>query len=285
MSLNLKKCKKLLSIDDNKKIFQDNLIEAKLGIIVYLFIQTIMYQINTREHKFRNTLLNTNDTLLKLLGSASIAGCIGALTIGIITLSRNTSNKIQLIITVFGILALYDILLETSGSNTWLASENIKNGVGLYAELNDTVINKDNEDLTKLYVTHDIFEQTIVYSTICMIAVFLLYLIYNMLYASHTNFKTEKFNIYNIKYWWRIPAPIGFLLESIILMGNAGIPIVQAIIKKEPINSTVYFNSALYGIVSLSLHIMCQYAGLYGESEGGASKGKSNNDSTNNSSD
>ncbi len=244
--------------------FEMCLLYANCGLILYLLIQTIMYQIYTKNKKYTNTYFNDPNYMLYTLGSATASGLIAVFTTAYVLGSRSIMS-LYILLVVFLILFLYDIFRETAGVNTWLASADIANGLGNYATLNG-VSQSDSttqKDVAIQNAQYNIFEHSAFYSFSIMTGIILLYLCCGMISASYQGYTSGENNIYDSTFWKGMNPALGFFLESLFLLANASIPIVSAKIRSEPITTSVIVNSAAFGLGCVILNIMFQYCGFY----------------------
>lgn len=244
--------------------FENYLLFAKGGLILYLLIQTIVYQMRTKERKFTNTYFSDQSYMLSFIGAVSAGAFIATLTTAYILGSRSIMSM-HILLIVFAILFMYDIFQETSGVNAWLSSEDTAKGIGPYAHLNnidanDTTLHKSVSDSLS---QHNDYERSAFYAYSITTALILLYLFGGMAYASYKGYQSGENNIYDATFWNGINPALGFFLEIIFMMANGAIPIIATKIKGENLTTAVYMNSVAFGLGSVILHTMFQYVGLY----------------------
>lgn len=244
---------------------ETSLVVAKIGAIILLFIMAFFYNRNSKDSTVANTFLKNVDTRRKVLSTAAVTGLIASLTTLYIMGSRGFLSVFALLV-IFFALFFYDVGLEASGVNRWLTLEETTQGHGIYAELNDLNPN-DEEKLHKFKSsTEDVdpFYDAVMYSFITLVGIICLYLGWDMLNATRNGYNAGNNYVTDAIFWKGNLSPnVGFSLEMLSMALNGFIPLINAKIKGEEINKTVYTNMALFSGASMMIHAMVQYCGMY----------------------
>jgi hypothetical protein len=236
---------------------------AKGGLIAILLLLTFFYQQSSSSSKFSNTFFSNSDHMYKAIGASALTGLIASLTTIYIMGSRGFFSMTVLLL-VFAILFVYDLAQESSGVNRWLNISTMKRGEGDYADLN-TITHKDTTTLQEFNQTVsniDPFYTATTYTLLVLITVLMGYLGWIMLKSSWIGSREN--SIYNSEFWGSAVNPsLGFFLELMFMGMNGLIPIVATLVRGEELTSATYINVSLFGVGSIVLQILIQYAGLY----------------------
>ena len=179
--------------------------------------------------------------------------------------SRGFFSVIALLI-IFSVLFFYDIGLEASGLNRWLNMSELATGHGPYADLNNlTPDNADDlKELGQSVTNVDPFYNASLFSFMALTGMVAAYLSWEMLSATRAGYKSGKNYISDAVFWGGKMSPgMGFFIESLFMALNGLIPLINAKIRGEELNNTIYMNMFLFSSGSIVLHTMVQYCGLY----------------------
>lgn len=246
-----------------KHNFESSLVIAQGGLIAILLLLTFFYQQNSFSSKFANTFFSNSDHVYKVIGASALTGLIAALTTVYIMGSRGFFSMMVLLL-VFAILFVYGLAQESSGVNRWLKINEMTLGEGDYAELSG-ISREDTTTLQELNQTVsnvDPFYTATTYTLLALVTVLMGYLGWIMLKSSWVG--SGENSIYKSKFWGGSVNPsLGFFLELLFMGMNGLIPIVATLVRGEELTSTTYKNVALFGVGSIVLQVLIQYAGLY----------------------
>lgn len=247
---------------DYQKHFEHAIFNVKGGLVLLLLILTAFYQLNSKDVNFTNTFFKDQDHIKSAVMASAVGASIACLTTLYIMGSRGFFSLYVLAL-IFLILFAYDLAMESSGTNRWLASTDVQNGIGPYANLNGITDQaqmnavKDADSVVKPYT------DSLANTFMLFVGIIVAYFCWVMIKCTWQGASSGEHNIFGSKYWNGMNPALGFFLEVLFMGSNASIPLVAAYIKGDEINKSVYANSAMFGIGSIVLHVMFQYCGFY----------------------
>ena len=246
-----------------KNDFQKYLLFAKGGILLFLVLIIIVYQIYfVKLNSSNKTFYNDKRTAWKQLVENGIVGFIGLMSVFIVNCIRlglknsMTWECFQVYITVFIFIFLFDLSEEASGFNRYMA--NISGDKDKNDEYKEIDGDNDDTDINDKKDNSDPFLTSTAYVTISLGIFALLYFVFNMIRSAIRGKISGMNNITSTTGGLGI-----FSLELfIVVVLNFTGPIVSKLATGGIISSSTYFSSFVISVIALILQIMCQYTGL-----------------------
>ena len=237
-----------------------NLAFLKVMLIFILILATCIYQYeyiyvfdkeNPTLHGLNNTFINNPSTAWRVVMDSAASGLLAVLLVVGIKISRHgiTSDLVALgsavsYSIVFGIIALFVFAEEASGFNRWLAPE------GTYNSINTN----DPEAVKTENAAGHPFLRTTAYTSFIIVGLIIVGIVLNMCRLTYHGYTTHKFTVS----LWRFGLECLFMC----LVGGAT-PVVSTLIRKDPLETSALIMIAAFAIISVGLHVMFEYTGLY----------------------
>jgi hypothetical protein len=248
--------------------FQNYLFEAKVGLIVTLIVVTIFYQYKYYGKTYAKTFFSERKSLYKILLDATVTAFLGMLSVFFVIFIRGgiegVKNHWKAILVVGIILALFNIVQESSGFNRYMDKNNIIEGKSVYNDLEgDTP--QDLDEIKVMETGGDPFVVSL--STYCMvvIGIIIIYYVYKMIECSYDGYNSNNYNIENIDYTYKIfSSPVAIFILELAVIGilNGMAPSFSPLIRGEDyVNSSVIIPIAIL-IIAVCLQVMLQYSGM-----------------------
>jgi len=279
------------STTDN--VFFYSFTATKVGLLLFLGIGSIIYYTKYKDEIKAGTELDSYSYRWRVLADILVAGIFGALSVLVIFASRSGTKSRLVIFLVACILALFELVKESSGFNRYLSSSDIEQCKGPYyyidsgysdcdpantSECNTGQINKkvkyDEENKTSGCADPDLdpvvqFEKNadpFVHSTgtswllgATGFIVFILILV--MFYCTYKGFKSGNHNLKPEDFSW--PPWLLFSLEVVLVAGLSAVPpLVTPLILREKYSTGSFGIAIGFFILVVVLQIMFQYNGL-----------------------
>lgn len=248
--------------------FTNSLGILKIGLITFFIVVTIVYQLKFRNIQQANTFFGQKNTTMKVILDSITAGLIGIFTIFIVVSFRIGSSHIfsqwKACLIVFIILFLFNLALESSGLNRWLAESETAKGEGPYAVLDGTTTPEGREKFNNINKQGDFFITALAYTCLVFVAFIILYYTYRMIKATYINYKNNLFPIKSTPSVLGMSPYIVFILELLLVVVlNSTAPVISPKIRGEQYTRTTIGVVIVIAIIVFSIHIMFQYNGLY----------------------
>lgn len=242
-----------------KKDFLNSLSTAKIGLIVFFILITIIYQLKFHTITPANTFFGHKKTTGIVISDSIITGFLGVLSVIIVILCRSGYTNLlthwKAYLVVFIILFLFNLAQESSGLNRYLAESETAQGLGPYAELDDTLTPEGRAKFKATNKEGDFFISAIAYTCALILIFLILYFSYSMIKASYHGYKSGENNIPNL---WLFSIEL-FLV--VILNGLA--PVISTKLRGENYSRTKASVIVFICILVIIIHLMFQYNGLY----------------------
>jgi hypothetical protein len=253
--------------DNYKDIFEHSILTTKMGAIVIFVMATIIYQIKFKNTIGTSTLFARKDTANSVLHDSLIQSTFSTLSVLLICMLRQFTLLQTFIscVVVFGILFAFEVSMESSGFNRFIASSEIKDGIGEYALMDLRI---DSEEGLKESIANEIggdpFLISLSYMTLLLLNFFIIFLFVRMIITTYYGYASGNTYVSNSKFLGgRINPYVGFSLELFfVFLLNALGPIASKLILSKEIDSKTYTMSAFLGIGSIILETMAQYSGM-----------------------
>lgn len=256
--------------------FEHGLLYTKGYLLVLLLFVTLYYQLENNSKfskKIKNdvtgtaTFFSTNSSLIKVVGAASVSGFIGALSVWYVLYwsRKDVKGILKAIALVFIILFMYDIAQESSGMNLYVNQDEILEGKGPYASLNDTDSSTLSQILQRNSSTGNPFIHAVGSAAITTSVLYVLYMVGMMIMATWYGAYVEdgRTSINKINFNGGLSPTTGFSIELFVMALNGLTPLISAYVRGEKLNSNVYKNSLMFLFGSLLIHVGAQYSGMY----------------------
>lgn len=250
--------------------FEFAFLAAKGGLIVILLLLTAFYQFVSKDAKYANTYFSNSSYMQKALGAASVTGIIASLTFLYVLAARGSIGltSVYILLLIFIMLFIYDVAMEASGTNKWMANSELILGKGSYAVLNDIdpTDTETQQMLTVMTIEKNPYYDAIMKTFSAVIVLGAIYLGYVAINAFIKGYTSGNSSASNILYWGKQStdgAMMNFSGELLFMAFNGLIPIMAALIRGEEITESTWYNVAMFGLGSVFLHIMLQYTGVY----------------------
>ena len=274
-----------LTEKENREHFEQYLVYAKGGLLVFLLLVTAIYQIyfiamydvqNPNKRALNHTYLNDSRTIGSVFADAFINGAFGVISSMIINISRYSSTEgigssimrglkndkgeftvFNTYLIVFVILTAFTICEEGSGFNRYLATP-------------DEYVERDGQNTENLINQNtggNPFLMSVAYVGMLFMFVFVAFFILRMFATTWHSYKIEK------KYHL-ISDIFGFInsrfaLELLILIVlNGCSPLISIAIRGEKLKGSSFVTVAMFVVVVFCLHYMLQYNGFLGQCKG-----------------
>jgi len=178
-------------------------------------------------------------------------------------------NIASLVILTF----LIDTITESSGLNRYLKRKDTKNGIGHYAKIDNECNDNDEIDnsITLEYTKEYPFRKTFIYTILVFGCVYLALKLISILKCTYYGYNDKKgcTHIENVLFFdGKINTNIAFSLEIILLII---LSTIAPMLKEKFCNKNIdhkNIGTIIYGcILSISIHIIFQYTGMYGTNE------------------
>ena len=248
--------------------FERALVTAKVGLILFFILVTVVYQMKYRKVKSANTFFGDPKTRLRVIGDACLTGLLGAASTAFVILSRGgiaalKQHKVTLVI-VFIILALFGLSQESSGFNRWLAREETAKGEGAYAELDGTLTEEGRAAFAAQEAPGEPFVDSLATTSMVLVGIFVLYNTFKMMKASYEGYKSNQFSISTSKAGFGKMGPkAGFMVEvAVVVLLNALAPILSVKIRGEHYNKQSALVATGIALIAATLQPMLQYSGF-----------------------
>ena len=240
--------------------FLQNLMIIKIGLVVFLCIAAIVYQIiyvamfdkqNPTLRGLNNTYINNPTTVFRIVKESSVTAFIGFLMVFVIKVSRYGINmqlvsfsSLKTYFVVGFILALFAFSQESSGFNRWLADPEDYKAINTNSM--DAIVAENAGGAP--------FIRTTAYTSFVLVALGMCVCIVNMFRYTFKGFKSGA-----------NPAPIPKFLIEIVIMAILGAlsPILTVVVREEKFKPMTGLSIAFYVATSVVLHVMFQYNGEY----------------------
>jgi len=122
--------------ENSSSIFIGALTKAKGGLVLFLILLTIIYNMKFSQKWYAKTLFNNPQFAGRVILDGILAGLLGVVSIFTVFAMRNKDTldpkHLKKYFIIFIILALFAIAQESSGLNRYLNEEEIDNGHGIY---------------------------------------------------------------------------------------------------------------------------------------------------------
>lgn len=257
-----------LSYKENyHEIFEHDFVELRFGLLIFFTITAIVYTIEFTNTKYTKTILGS-DEAKEFYVQTILNSFFGSILIGYVLLSRGKNwNAIFLsVFMIFAILFMFDISLEASGFNRYMANDDTLKGIGIYAELDKTT----QENISKVATRQGNelpFVTAFMHSVIGIGSAYFIVKIISMLIASYYGYKDENGCnlISNTKFFGGSLSPtIGFALE-ILITGLTPITVLcmQNKFSNKPFGNKQLMTTVLMTSMLICGHVVFQYAGMY----------------------
>ena len=129
--------------NDYSEHFETALIKAKGGVIIGFLLITIIYQLLYSDVPEATTYIGSPKYIWRALGDMLLTAGFGMLSAGIVMASRggwaNVRKNISNLLVIGIVLGSFNLAMETSGFNRYLAKDDIEQGIGPYAEIDGTL--------------------------------------------------------------------------------------------------------------------------------------------------
>ena len=254
--------------EEYTKLFSLSLSITKTALIIILIVVTFIYQTKYKDVKWSFTKLNNDKHLVKELSSASVLATCSMFPIlvylytrfvksdEIQTYSQKIIHSIPGMLIAWVIVFLLDISRESSGLNRYLSEAEIKLKEGEYYEISEGDIkffDSNNLDIQGEPFIYS-FAWTAIFFTTIIITYLILMMIISTIYGITSGDNGIAANIGWPKFSMEILAMFIFSFLGVMLSGY---------IKKGKLEGN-YLSSAIMGTISVCLHIIFQFVGLYG---------------------
>ena len=284
---------------DSSSIFIDTLSKAKNGVILFLILLTIIYNLKFSQKWYAQTLFNNPKFTERIILDGILAGLLGVVSTFTVLSMRNKhaldSKHLKTYFIIFIILALFAIAKESSGLNKYLNDE-VCNPVNTsqkirtmqimknpkcvdrakailgrnYKKYNSIKLTDPTECLTMKEVNSggNPFLKSICTFAVWIVSIYVLKLIITMVASAYYGY--DKNPIGNINYALTNSSSgrtIIFLFETIIVVGliNSISPFISPIIRNKKINDSAFVTSGFTFILATSLQVLFQYSGIYAD--------------------
>ena len=255
------------------KDFIKNFGYIKIGLLIFFILVSVIYQImihRSSNYDLEKTLINEYPA--NILSDGLINGIFGILSVLFLWFSRKGSIKgnIYVLFTIFIIIFSFIIAQETSGFNRFMDKKKIIQGTSIYNKISSNAT-KTNE--YNLEHNGDPFIISSAYLSLTIILIFIFILIFKMIKQMLCAHKLMPFfhicNITKIFNYAQIKNKslkyILFIFEIIIVIFINLLPslFISPYLRHQDKESKLNFNTLFIIVIVLSLHIMCQFLGLY----------------------
>jgi hypothetical protein len=248
---------------EHAKSFEFAFLLVKVGLLMILLISTITYQYNYGNVSYAQTYFGGGSQYAwRPIVDGLITAILGGISVAVVIKGRGQSLKKwwPTVLLVMAVLGVFVISQESSGFNRYMAKTEIANGQSNYYTI-DSQSGTSSQQIANVEQGGDPFINSFSNTIIIMMAIVGIICIGIMLKSTWTGFKSGEFKISDIDF--KIPG--GFKLEWLLMVGlNTLAPMLSPLIRGESFNtSSTWTNVALFFVISLFLHVMFQYNGLY----------------------
>jgi len=237
--------------------FEKSLIIIKVGLIVTFFLVTAIYDIMYRDYKHAQTQLHSYHTRWKVGVEVVLNFLSGVLCTAYIWKMRGGKLfDIQMVknaLLVGLILGLFALSLESSGLNRYLARDDTRKGIGVYADI-DASSYGGFKDLDVGANAGDPFLMSFSVLAISLVLIGVLFYMTKMFTLTYDAYKSKDHPINNTT-WFKTEL-IGVILTSIVP------PVLAANIKGEKPTSSTFIVAAGTAVAAVILQFMLQYQGI-----------------------
>ena len=187
---------------DYKDIFENNLLQAKGGLIVFLILITLIYHVNYGKLTYSKTYIQSNKFWHRAGIDAIFTGIIGFIATSFIMYTRNGTllGHFKGPVIVGIVLALFNLVQESSGFNRYLNKANIEEGKGNYAIIDKISTADGSDQLRQLESGGDPFINSIGYFSIIAIGLVVLSKTFSMVISTYYGYKSGNHSIDKIIY-------------------------------------------------------------------------------------
>jgi hypothetical protein len=264
--------------------FENSLIGAKGGLILSLILISVAYQYKYGGKQNATTFFGSSKYLPCAIWDAAIAAGCGFISTGFILWSRggwaNVEGNIESLFLVAFILSLFNIAMEASGLNRFLAKTETDEGIGPYADIDgrQNIIVHDEKALELMKQIEeggDPFLLALSWTVMVLGLIIILFLMIKMLIISIYGYRNVPNNdwgttgrtYFNDWAWLKEHWKVALLLETIIMVViNIIPPIVAPLIRKEgEIASTTSSKLiiAFMTVATIAIQFMFQHVGFF----------------------
>ena len=248
--------------------FKNSLGIAKVGLILFFILITIVYQAKFHKIQSANTFFGNPSTKWKIILDGVITGVLGVLTSLFVMASRygleDALKKWKTYLVIFIILFLFGISQESSGLNRYLAKAETAEGKGPYAELDGTTTEEGKIAFKSQEQSGDYFLTAIAYTSMFLVFIFVSYQVSKMFKATGQGFTSGENNIAKSKAGFGKLSPIaGFGLELLVVAGlNALAPVISTKLRGEAFSPSKGVIISMTFVIAIILQFMLQYTGM-----------------------
>jgi len=237
--------------------FEKSLIIIKVGLIVTFFLVTAIYDTMYRDYKHAQTQLHSYHTRWKVGVEVVLNFLSGALCTAYIWKMRGGKlfdKKMAKNASVVGlILGLFALSLESSGLNRFLAREETRKGVGVYAQI-DASTYGGIRDLDVAANAGDPFLMSFSVLAISLVTIVVAFNTLKMFRLTYDAYKSKDHPIDDVT-WFKTEL-LGVIVLSVVP------PILAARIKGEEPTTSTFVVAAGTAVAAVVLQFMLQYQGI-----------------------
>ena len=270
---------------DFHDIFEESLINSKVGALLFFALITLVYQIKYRKTYETHTFMGNKIRRMQVFKDAGFIAICAMLSVVYVSLSRGFSwgAMLQGVAIVGVILFSFDIAQESSGFNRWLDESQIIKGIGPYAAIDkmyrhryqDESAQESDFNELNLEGAGDPFLDSLSDLSLLIVAFIVMWLVIKMVASTYWGYISGTTFVENTKFFaWAtngqgLNPNMGFTLELLVmgLINGLG-PYMSPVFRQEQRNTMDYMMVGMFVTVSIVLHIMFQFTGLYGKSDG-----------------
>lgn len=243
--------------------FIDQLKNAKGGIIAFLILITLIYNIAVKRNKYSKTYLYKWKYAIKVIIDSFVTFVCGFLSTIFVIKYRGGSwygKHFKTPFIVGFILGLFVFVQESSGFNKWCSRKEIVEDLNNpYNVINDVnVVDMIEEKI--IGEGGDLFMSSISTLTCLIVGILVIYFIINMMRSSYIGYSMEE---NSLKHFFTKSPITFFIIEICILIVINNLPFVLAPFIRGEKFSKMTTGIIVFGIIiTIIFQIMLQYAGM-----------------------